>query len=130
VPVPVVELLEIVLSMMRRERGRLYRFARRISEGTTPNAARIPRMIQRARMIWATRTLDSFRRSSSSVVGASVEIYFSLEKSMLLPHRDLFIHIGKNPRKFNHSVIWIASPVEQPSPSGENTIFSGAFSIS
>jgi hypothetical protein len=55
-----------------------------------PNAARIPRMIQRARMIWAIRTLDSLSSSSSSVVGTSVEIYFSLEKSISLPPQGSF----------------------------------------
>jgi hypothetical protein len=47
-------------------------------------------MIQRARMTWAIRTLDSFSSSSSSVVGASVEIYFSLEKSISTPQQGSF----------------------------------------
>ncbi len=67
-------------------------------------------MIQRARMIWATRILDSFRSSSSSVVGASVEIYFSLEKSISLPHGDLSSISAKN---IENSIL------------RENTIFSG-----
>src|SRR3990172_5547774 len=47
-------------------------------------------MIQRARMTWAIRSLDSFSRSSSSVVGTSVEIYCRLEKSISPPPRGSF----------------------------------------
>src|SRR4030042_6069389 len=60
-------------------------------------------MIQRARMTWAIRILDSFSSSSSSVVGTSVEIYFSLEKSSP-PPKGIFSCVSAKKRgKFNLS---------------------------